>query len=61
MSGRWPLLPEFIGLTAGSLIVVSLAAGAIFLAQWLGASGQLLIAIASVVYVRRMIRLGDVT
>ena len=49
MSERWPLLPEFIGLAAGSLSVVSLAAGVIFLAQYLGASGQPLIAIASVV------------
>ena len=50
MSERWPLLPEFIGLAAGILIVVSLATGVIFLAQSLEASGQSLIAIASVVF-----------
>ena len=49
MRERWPLLPEFIGMTAGIIIVVSLAAGVIFLAQSLGASGQPLIGIASVV------------
>ena len=37
------------GLAAGILIVVSLAAGVILLAESLGASGQTLIAIASVV------------
>ena len=49
MSERWPPLSEFIGLVAGSLVVVSLAAGLIFLAQYLGASGRSLIVIASVV------------
>jgi hypothetical protein len=49
MSERWPLLPEFIGFSAGSLIVVSLAAGVIFLAQCLGATGEPFIVIACVV------------
>jgi hypothetical protein len=49
MSERWPPLREFIGLVAGSLVVVSLAAGVIFLAQYLGASGRFLVVIASVV------------
>ena len=48
-SERWPPLREFLGLVAGTLVVVSLAAGVIFLAQSLGASGQPLIAIASLV------------
>jgi hypothetical protein len=45
MSDRWPLLPEFLGLAVGSLIVVSLAIGLFFLAQILGATGLPLIAI----------------
>ena len=49
MSEHWPPLPEFIGLAVGILIVVSLASGVIFLAQYLGASERPLIAIASVV------------
>ena len=48
MSERWPPLREFIGLVA-VLVVVSLAAGVIFLAQYLGASGRFLVVIASVV------------
>jgi hypothetical protein len=49
MSERWPPLREFIGLVAGSLAVVSLAGGVIFLAQYLGDSGRSLIVIESVV------------
>ena len=46
MSERWPPLPEFLGLAVGSLFVVLLAIGVIFLAQSLGASDRLLVAIA---------------
>jgi hypothetical protein len=49
MSDRWPLLPELLGLTIGIVIIASIAIGVIFLAQSLGASGRLLIAIGAVV------------
>ena len=49
MSGRWPLLPQFLGLTIGIVIIASIAIGVIFLAQSVGASGRLLIAIGGVV------------
>jgi hypothetical protein len=49
MSDRWPLLPEFLGLTIGIVIIASIAIGLIFLAQSVGASGRLLIAIGGVV------------
>ena len=58
MGERWPPLREFIGLTAGSLIVVSLAVGVIFLAQGLGASGLSLIVIASVVFLLAGVVIG---
>jgi len=45
MGDRWPPLGEFMGLAVGSLIIVSIAIGVIFLAINLGASGPLLIAI----------------
>ena len=48
MSDRWPTLNEFIGLAVGVIILISLAIGAILLAQSLGASGNLLLAIAGV-------------
>ena len=48
MSEQWPPPREFIGLVAGSLVLVSLAAGVILLAQSLGASGRSLIVIASI-------------
>jgi uncharacterized membrane protein HdeD (DUF308 family) len=49
VSDRWPLLPQFVGLTIGIVIIASIAIGVIFLAQSLGASGRLLIAIGGVV------------
>jgi len=49
MSDRWLLLPEFLGLTIGIVIIASIAIGVIFLAQSVGASGRLLIAIGGVV------------
>lgn len=58
MSEQWPPLGEFIGLAAGSLIVVSLAAGVIILAQYLGASGHPLIVIASVVFLLAGVVIG---
>jgi hypothetical protein len=45
MSDRWPLLPQFLGLTIGIVIIASIAIGVFFLAQRVGASGRLLIAI----------------
>ena len=48
MGDRWPLLPEIIGVAVGILIIVSAAIGVIFLAQSLGASGHLLIAIGGI-------------
>ena len=48
MADRWPPLRETIGLAVGILIVVSMAIGVIFLAQRLGASGRLLIAIGGI-------------
>jgi len=44
----WPPLPEIIGIAVGIFIVVSMAIGVIFLAQSLGASGRLLIAIGGI-------------
>ncbi len=44
----WPPLGEIVGLAVGTLIVVSLAIGVIFIAQYVGASGHLLIAIGGV-------------
>lgn len=44
----WPPLRETIGLPVGILIVVSMAIGVIFLAQSLGASGHILIAIGGI-------------
>jgi hypothetical protein len=58
MSERWPPLGEFVGLAAGSLVVVSLAAGVILLAQNLGASGLSLIVIASVVFLLAGVVIG---
>ena len=49
MSDRWPLLPQFLGLTIGIVIIASIAIGVIFLAQRVGASGRLVIAIGGVV------------
>ena len=49
MSDRWLLLPEFLGLTIGIVIIAAIAIGVIFLAQSVGASGRLLIAIGGVV------------
>jgi len=46
---RWPPLRETIGLAVGMLIVVSMAIGVIFLAQSLGASGHLFIAIGGII------------
>ena len=48
MSDRWLLLPEFLGLTIGIVIIASIAIGVIFPAQSVGASGRLLIAIGGV-------------
>jgi len=45
---EWSPLGEIIGLAVGTLIVVSLAIGVIFIAQYLGASGGLLIAIGGI-------------
>jgi hypothetical protein len=51
MSDRWPLLPEFLGLTIGVVIIASMAIAVIFLAHSVGASGRLLIAIGGVVWI----------
>ena len=51
MSDRWPLLPELLGLTIGIVIIASIAIGVIFLAQSVGASGRLLIAIGGVAWI----------
>ena len=48
MADGWPPLRETIGLAVGIFIVVSMALGVIFLAQSLGASGHLLIAIGGI-------------
>jgi hypothetical protein len=49
MSDRRSLLPEFVGLTIGIVIIASIAIGVIILAQNVRASGRLLIAIGGVV------------
>ncbi len=48
MGDRWPPWNEFVGLAVGILIVISLAIGVIFAAKSLGASGDLLLAIAGI-------------
>ncbi len=59
MSDRWPPLNEFMGLAVGIIIVVSLAIGVIFLAQSLGASGNLLIGIAGIVLLFAAVVIGQ--
>ena len=45
---EWAALREIIGVAVGILIIVSAAIGVIFLAQSLGASGRVLIAIGGI-------------
>jgi hypothetical protein len=58
MGDRWPPLSEFMGLAVGALIIVSVAIGVIFLAQTLGASSYLLIAIGGVVLIAAAFVIG---
>jgi len=58
MGDRWPVLPEFMGLAVGALIIVATAIGVIFLAQGLGVSGPLLIAIGCVVSIAAALVIG---
>ena len=48
MGEQWPTLREIVGAAVGILIILSAAIGVIFLAQSLGASGRLLLAIGGI-------------